>query len=99
MTEELHPTTPPAGDPPDPPKTSSHCPECGCEFDGISVTHASETLTALREENSALKQEIAAEKQKRPEPVPQPAPAPVPRPTPEPAAKKRGYLHGKRAAS
>lgn len=97
MTEELNPTpAPPAGDPPDPPKTSSHCPECACEFDGISVTHASETLAALREENSALKKELAAEKQK---PAPQPAP-PAPNPQPQPAPKKRGgMLYGKRAAA
>lgn len=94
MTEELNPTPAP---PADPPKTSSHCPECGCEFDGISVTHASETLAALREENSTLKKELAAEKQK---PAPQPAPEPQPQPQPQPAPKKRGgMLYGKRAAA
>ncbi len=98
MAEELIPT--PA--PPDPPKTAAHCPECGADFDGISVTHASETLAALREENSTLKKELAAEKEKHAQPDPAPAtvpPAPA-APEPQPEAKKRRYsILGKRAAA
>lgn len=99
MPDELIPTPPPESDPP---PTSAHCPECGAEFDGLSITHASETLAALREENSSLKQELAAEKQKHPAPAPQP-PQPEPEPQTEPAPatpKKRGrMLYGKRAAA
>lgn len=97
MADELIPT--PA--PPDPPKIAAHCPECACEFEGNTITHASEALAALREENSTLKQELAAEKEKHAQPDPAPAPAPAP-PAPElqPEAKKRRYsILGKRAAA
>jgi len=86
---------------PNPPKTAAHCPECGAEFDGIAVTHASQTLAALREENSTLKKELAAEKEKHAQPAPAPALAATPpAPEPQPEAKKRRYsILGKRAAA
>ena len=87
--EQVPVVTPPA----DPP-TSRKCPECGSEFDGISVSHASETLAALREEAASLKKELAAEKAKQA--VPAPAAAP-PAETP-PAKKRGGMLYRKRAA-
>lgn len=94
MPDEL---IPPARPQTDPPSTPSRCPECGCEFDGISVTHASEWAAALREENSLLKKELAAEKNK---PAPAREPEPQPQPQPQPAPKKRGgMLYGKRAAA
>lgn len=61
-------------------RQASKCPECGCEFDGNSITHASDKLTALTEETETLKSELAAAKTKIAElqaaPAP-PAPAPV----------------------
>lgn len=38
------------------------CPECGAEFDGDSVSHSSEKLGTLAEENAALKTELEAAK-------------------------------------
>lgn len=94
MPDELNPPAPP-----DPPSSSARCPECACEFDGQSITHASDTLAALREENAAVKQELAAEKQKHVVPAP-PEPVRQPDPQPQPQAKKRtGMLYGKRAAA
>ena len=57
------------------------CPECGCEFDGNSITHASDKLTALTEETATLKSELAAAKTKIAElqaaPPAPPAPDPI----------------------
>lgn len=92
MAEPVENPTPAAAPPADPPPASSKCPECAAEFDGLSVTHASETLAMLREENSTLKTELAAEKAKEPAPIAPPALLP------KAAAKKRGLLYRKSAA-
>ena len=86
--------------PPAVPLASAVCPECGAEFEGVSVLHASETLAAMREQVSTLTRELAAEKAKHPEPAPAPAPPdPAPAPAPDPPAQKKhkgGMLFGKK---
>ena len=46
------------------PASAQKCPECGAEFDGVSISHASEKLATLAETNAALVRELDATKEK-----------------------------------
>lgn len=89
---------------PAPETGSQKCPECGAEFDGDSVSRASEKLATLAEENAALKTELAAAQADASAAKDELAKAEKKTETPpvsdQPSAKKRRMLFGasKRAA-
>ena len=90
MSEIIPPQNP---DPaPDPAPARAKCPECGAEFEGVSVLHASETLSTLREQVATLTRELETEKAKHPDPPPpDPAPPAPPDPAPAPVKRRMGF--------
>lgn len=84
--------------PGEPESTARKCPECGAEFDGVSVTHASDTLAGLREDLAAVKKELADEKAKAPAVAPAGDPPALPAQAGK-AKKRGGILYGKHRAA
>src|SRR5487761_1712082 len=82
----------PAPADPSPVIPKQKCPECGAQFSGVSVSHASAILAGLREDLAALKKELTAEKAKQAIPPAADPPAPAAAPT---AKKRSGMLYGK----